>query len=50
MRRRRGLAVADHRGLIADTDAVLYFAPTQEARLAVMRRANELAVTLVQQA
>jgi hypothetical protein len=44
------LAVADHRGLIADTDAVLYFAPTQEARLAIMRRANELAATLVQQA
>jgi len=42
--------VADHRGLIADTDTVLYFAATQEARLSVMRRANELAAALVQQA
>lgn len=50
MRRGRGLAVADHRGMIADTDAVLYFAPTQDARLAIMRRANDLAATLVQQA
>lgn len=42
--------MADHRGLIADTDTVLYFAATQEARLSVMRRANELAAALVQQA
>ena len=42
--------MAEHRGLIADTDAVLYFAATQEARLAIMRRANELAAALVQQA
>ena len=42
--------MAEHRGLIADTDTVLYFVATQEARLATMRRANELAATLVQQA
>ena len=41
--------MAEHRGLIADTDTVLYFAATQEARLAMMRRANELATALVQQ-
>lgn len=42
--------MAEHRGLIADTDTVLSFTATQEARLAMMRRANELAATLVQQA
>lgn len=42
--------MAEHRGLIADTDTVLYFTATQEARLATMRRANELATALVQQA
>lgn len=42
--------MAGARTLLADTDTVLYFAPTQEARLAVMRQANAQAATLVDQA
>lgn len=38
------------KALLHDTDTVLYFAPTQEARLQAMRRANEQASVLVAQA
>lgn len=42
--------MADHCGLIADTDIVMYFAATQEARLRIMRGANDIATDLVAQA
>ena len=38
------------KALLHDTDKVLYCAATQDARLAIMRRANEVATELVQQA
>lgn len=42
--------MADSRALLADTDTVLYFAATQDARLHVMRHANAQAAVLVDQA
>ena len=42
--------MADSRALLADTDTVLYFAATQDARLHVMRQANAMASLLVDQA
>lgn len=42
--------MADARALLADTDTVLYFAATQDARLHVMRQANAQATVLVEQA
>lgn len=42
--------MASNRGIVHDTDAVLFFAATQDARLHVMRQANAQAAALVQQA